>query len=202
MIIKTSSTQQSFVYSYVMGKNSCSAGVCSLMYKAAEKAEMIKRLNDLYCTLTGLPLRQRPGRSEARCRKRRPKAYQLLTKPRHEMEEIAHRNRYVATLKLAPFYSDPNIFLEWFYRSHQYERSQDMAPFILILGLRDSPLKINMVRFGPRIKHIDLKSTYQTKHNNANSATQHGPTRLRPIAVGPIADCRCDCRSKQEHLRN
>ena len=61
------------------------------------KAERNRLLNDLYGAVTGLPLQQRPGRSEPRCKKRRPKAYQLLTKSRHEMKEIAHRNRYVAT---------------------------------------------------------------------------------------------------------
>ncbi len=59
-------------------------------------AEKSKLLDDLYEAVTGLLLRQRPGRSEPRCKKRRPKAYQLLTKPRHEMQEIAHRNRYVS----------------------------------------------------------------------------------------------------------
>ena len=38
----------------------------------------------------------RPGRSEPRCLKRRPKNYQLLTAPRHEMNEIKHRSRYRA----------------------------------------------------------------------------------------------------------
>jgi len=61
------------------------------------KAERSKLLNDLYGAVTGLPLPDRPGRSEPRCRKRRPKAYQLLTKSRLEMKEIAHRNKYVAT---------------------------------------------------------------------------------------------------------
>lgn len=55
-----------------------------------------KLLTDLYGAVTGTPLKKRPGRSEPRCKKRRPKAYQLLTKPRHEMKEIEHRNRYMA----------------------------------------------------------------------------------------------------------
>jgi Transposase DDE domain len=38
----------------------------------------------------------RPGRREPRCVKRRPKNFQLLTAPRHEMVEIPHRNRYRA----------------------------------------------------------------------------------------------------------
>ena len=33
----------------------------------------------------------RPGRSEPRCRKRRPKNFQLMTSPRHEMREVPHR---------------------------------------------------------------------------------------------------------------
>lgn len=36
----------------------------------------------------------RPGRCEPRARKRRPKGYQLLNKPRGAFKEIAHRSRY------------------------------------------------------------------------------------------------------------
>ena len=42
------------------------------------------------------PNPSRPGRSEPRARKRRPKTYQLLTHPRHEMKVIAHREKYRA----------------------------------------------------------------------------------------------------------
>jgi len=38
----------------------------------------------------------RSGRSEPRCRKRRPKNFQLMTSPRHEMCVIPHRDRYRA----------------------------------------------------------------------------------------------------------
>lgn len=38
----------------------------------------------------------RPGRSEPRAVKRRPKPHQLLTRPRHEMKVIPHRSRYCA----------------------------------------------------------------------------------------------------------
>jgi len=38
----------------------------------------------------------RPGRSEPRARKRRPKKYQLLTRPREVFHETPHRGRYVA----------------------------------------------------------------------------------------------------------
>ncbi len=40
------------------------------------------------------PLPDRPDRVEPRARKRRPKNYQLLTKPRQQFREIMHRNKY------------------------------------------------------------------------------------------------------------
>lgn len=40
---------------------------------------------------------ERPGRSEPRAVKRRPKAYQLLNRPRHLMKEIPHRSKYRKT---------------------------------------------------------------------------------------------------------
>jgi hypothetical protein len=40
----------------------------------------------------------RPHRVEPRAKKRRPKEYGLLTKPRAEFKEIAHRNRYTKAL--------------------------------------------------------------------------------------------------------
>ena len=43
------------------------------------------------------PVPARPNRTEPRARKRRPKNYQLLNKPRHQFKEIQHRNRYVKT---------------------------------------------------------------------------------------------------------
>ena len=49
---------------------------------------------DLYLAMAQCRVSDRPGRSEPRCLKRRPKPFQLLTRPRHEMKEIQHRNRY------------------------------------------------------------------------------------------------------------
>ncbi len=40
------------------------------------------------------PIPNRPNRTEPRVRKRRPKNYQLMNKPRCQMKEIHHRNRY------------------------------------------------------------------------------------------------------------
>ncbi len=48
----------------------------------------------LYDGITQKTLLLRPGRSEPRAVKRRPKNYQRLTQPRHEMQVIKHRNRY------------------------------------------------------------------------------------------------------------
>lgn len=67
-----------------------------LNHEKLSTSERNKMLNDLYGTVTGLPLKQRPGRREPRCLKRRPKNYQLLNKPRHEMVEMEHRSRYKA----------------------------------------------------------------------------------------------------------
>ena len=43
-------------------------------------------------------LPHRPNRCQPRARKRRPKNYPLLTKPRHLFVEIQHRNRYKKAL--------------------------------------------------------------------------------------------------------
>jgi hypothetical protein len=40
----------------------------------------------------------RPEREEPRAKKRRLKNYQLLTKPRHEMQISGHRNRTKSSL--------------------------------------------------------------------------------------------------------
>lgn len=54
-----------------------------------------QRLIDLLITVLARdPLPNRPNRVEPRARKRRPKNYQLLNKPRHEFTEIKHRNKY------------------------------------------------------------------------------------------------------------
>lgn len=60
------------------------------------RAEHFRLISDLYDAMTNTPIRQRPGRKEPRCIKRRPKSYQLLTSPRREMKEIPHRSKYCA----------------------------------------------------------------------------------------------------------
>src|SRR5208337_3658427 len=60
------------------------------------RTERFRLISDLYEAMTNTPIKQRPGRSEPRCLKRRHKNYQLMTLPRHEMREIPHRNKYYA----------------------------------------------------------------------------------------------------------
>lgn len=60
------------------------------------RAERVRLISDLYEAMTNSPIKQRPGRSEPRCLKRRKKNYQLMTVQRHAMKEIKHRNRYHA----------------------------------------------------------------------------------------------------------
>jgi len=54
--------------------------------------ERFRLISLLYDSITQKPLLQRPGRSEPRAVKRRPKNYQLMTKPRHEIFVPSHRN--------------------------------------------------------------------------------------------------------------
>jgi len=58
---------------------------------ALEREELI---GFLYESMAKKILPDRPGRREPRAVKRRPKPFQLLNKPRHEMMEIQHRSRY------------------------------------------------------------------------------------------------------------
>lgn len=53
-------------------------------------------IENLYHVITDIVVPERPGRREPRCVKRRPKNYQLMTRPRHEAMEISHRGRHRA----------------------------------------------------------------------------------------------------------
>ena len=67
-----------------------------LNHAKISKRERFRILSALYdaIALNEVPLR--PGRSEPRCVKRRPKPYQLLTAARHKMKETLHRSKYRA----------------------------------------------------------------------------------------------------------
>ncbi len=60
--------------------------------------EQDKLIQLMYESIAGNVVPLRPGRSEPRAVKRRPKPYQLLTAPRHEMVEAKHRCRYRAKM--------------------------------------------------------------------------------------------------------
>jgi hypothetical protein len=62
--------------------------------REAEENHRQRMIDLLLHTLAHDLLPRRPNRSEPRARKRRPKNYPLLTKPRHLFVEIQHRNRY------------------------------------------------------------------------------------------------------------
>jgi len=56
-------------------------------------SEQRRLIRLLYQSIAQYVVPERPGRSEPRAVKRRPKNYQLLTAPRHEMKPIEHRGR-------------------------------------------------------------------------------------------------------------
>ena len=68
------------------------APALSLPKLSEEERLALSSLMLSYLAQNQLP--DRPGRVEPRARKRRPKNFQLLNKPRGEFKEIMHRNRY------------------------------------------------------------------------------------------------------------
>lgn len=60
------------------------------------KKKRIQVISGLYDAIASAVVPYRPGRSEPRCVKRRPKPYQLLSKARHLMKETKHRDKYRA----------------------------------------------------------------------------------------------------------
>lgn len=56
----------------------------------AEQARLMSLLCD---SLAASVIHSRPGRREPRCKKRRPKNFQRMTRPRHEMQETLHRSK-------------------------------------------------------------------------------------------------------------
>jgi hypothetical protein len=64
-----------------------------LNHARVSKKEKLRLISCLYESIAKNQVLFRPERVEPRARKRRPKNYQLLTKPRHEMYVPKHRNR-------------------------------------------------------------------------------------------------------------
>jgi hypothetical protein len=67
-----------------------------LSHPGISKIEKQQLMEGLYRSISGNIVPDRPNRREPRCIKRRPKPYQLLTKPRGKMKEIEHRSKYSA----------------------------------------------------------------------------------------------------------
>ena len=67
-----------------------------LNHAKISKRERFRILSALYDAIAENAVPLRPGRSEPRCVKRRPKPYQLLTTARHLMKETLHRSKYRA----------------------------------------------------------------------------------------------------------
>ena len=67
-----------------------------LNHAKISKQERFRILSALYDAIADNEVPLRPGSQEPRCVKRRPKPYQLLTSPRHEMKEIPHKSKYCA----------------------------------------------------------------------------------------------------------
>ncbi len=63
------------------------------VWSAPNGREARERCAAMLQTIANDPVPQRPGRREPRCVKRRPKPYQLLTKPRAQMRELTQRQR-------------------------------------------------------------------------------------------------------------
>jgi hypothetical protein len=64
------------------------------MNRARSKAQRKQICHELLRTIVRDLVPLRPDRQEPRAVKRRPKAYQLLNKPRHKFREVSHRCRY------------------------------------------------------------------------------------------------------------
>jgi hypothetical protein len=64
-----------------------------LLKSGLSKAEQARLLSLLCDSLAASILHLRPGRREPRCTKRRPKNFQRMTRPRHEMMETPHRGK-------------------------------------------------------------------------------------------------------------
>ena len=62
--------------------------------QARSKKKQKQLLVELLDTIARDEVPDRPGRTQPRAVKRRPKAFPLLNRPREQFQEIAHRNRY------------------------------------------------------------------------------------------------------------
>jgi len=64
------------------------------MAQARSRKKQKQLMADLLEIIARDQVPERPGRREPRAVKRRPKPYQLLNRPRHQMKELQHRSKY------------------------------------------------------------------------------------------------------------
>lgn len=67
-----------------------------LEYSNASRKKRLEQMDSLHVAIAAHTVAHRPGRREPRCLKRRKKNYDLMTRPRGEMQEIPHRSSYRA----------------------------------------------------------------------------------------------------------
>ena len=102
-LIRALMQRASLIYHVPLGRISFKGTLDSLhhfadaLYAARTKPNRQRQLFDvLLITIAADQVPPRPNRSEPRAKKRRPKNYHLLTKPRHSMVLSQHRSRHRA----------------------------------------------------------------------------------------------------------
>ena len=126
--------------------------------RAGEYAEKPRKLaqwrEELRAAISSVTNPHRPERQEPRTKKRRPKSHQLLTKPRHEFQEIPHHEKYRKPLNQVPFMPPviPGIF------SKDADEMQGKTSWVLPLIFNETPPE-NHARFRPKHALIQCHST-------------------------------------------
>jgi hypothetical protein len=105
-LIRVLMAQASAIYEAPMERLSFKGTVDALrqfsiaMARARSRKKQKQLMADLLEIIARDQVPERPGRREPRAVKRRPKPYQLLNRPRHQMKELQHRSKYRKTQKL------------------------------------------------------------------------------------------------------
>jgi len=94
-MIYESAAQQDTAFERISFK-ACLQALRQWVMNLDQRKNQRQLLAELQQSIGGKIVPLRPGRREPRAVKRRPKPYQLMTKPRHEMKEIQHRSKYRA----------------------------------------------------------------------------------------------------------
>jgi hypothetical protein len=99
-LIRVVMAQASALYDVAMERLSFKGTVDALrqfslaIARARSRKKQKQLMSDLLEIIARDEVPDRPGRREPRAVKRRPKPYQLLNRPRHQMKELRHRSKY------------------------------------------------------------------------------------------------------------